>query len=153
MMRYAILFLSLASNLAHADIIEKNKNEQWNVEGLAHYIRSKENKRFSANLIAVGNNSSIVAFHEPYTYCRSRAVYKKVKIQYQWVNYVSQCIGGDNFWMPNSQKGKDFVKQEFSRNADVKVVFESENYTFSTKKFASVKQHWERTVKTSGNAL
>lgn len=153
MIKHIVLFASLTSTLAFADLIETKKSEAWNIDGLAHYVRSKENKRFSANLVSTGRNTSVVAFYNPSDYCKRKPATESFKIQYQWVNYVSTCIGGNNFWVPKSQKGKDFVKQAFSRNADVKVVFKSKNYTFSTKKFTSVKQQWERTVRTVGDAL
>ncbi|KGY11256.1 hypothetical protein NM22_16875 [Vibrio tubiashii] len=153
MIKRAALMLLVVPLFASADLIEVKESAQWNVNGLAHYVRAKEAKNFTANLVSTRNNASVIGFNEPYDICPFEPKYKKVKVQYQWVNYVTHCYGGNEFWIPATQKGKDFVKQKFTSNSDVKVVFDNKTYTFSTKKFTSVRQKWERTVKTVGDAL
>ena len=152
-MKYAVLLLSLVSQLAHADLIEKNQSEYWNVDGLAHYVRSKENERFSAQLVSIGQNRSVVAFSEANDFCYQGGETKKVKVHYQWVKYVRHCSSGNGYWIPQSQRGIDFVKQQFSANGDVIVIFSNTTYSFTTKKFTSVKQRWEYTLQTLGDAL
>lgn len=153
MIKYAALLLSLASQFTYAELIEKDDSDYWTVDGLAHYVRSRENDDFTANLIATNQNRSTVGFTHPYHYCSSDGDKKKVKIHYQWVRFVSRCSAGTAYWVPESQKGTDFLKQHFSSNADVKVLFDNVKYTFSTKYFVGVKQQWENTVDTLGNAI
>ena len=155
MFKYAVMLLSLASHLAHADLIERDDSDYWTVDGLAHYVRSKEDKYFSANIVSWGNNSSVVAFVDANALCYSSDSnkMKTVKVKHQWVKFIKKCSSNSAFWIPQSQRGVEFVKQSFSGNANVTVNFGSNIYTFSTKKYSSVRQRWERTQSTLGDAL
>ncbi|MDE3898548.1 MULTISPECIES: hypothetical protein [Vibrio] len=155
MFKYALMLLLLASNLAHADLIKPDDTQNWTVSGLAHYVRSKEDKYFSANIVSWGNNSSVVAFVDAngFCYASDKNKLKTVKVKYQWVKFIQKCSSSTAFWLPQSQRGIEFVKQSFSGNSDVTISFDSKTYTFSTKKYTSVRQRWERTQSTLGDAL
>lgn len=153
MKKHAVLLLALVPHIAMADFDDTESNN-WLAEGLTHYIRSKEDSNFVAQLVSIGRNSSIVAFYDVKRTCfGDGGDRKKVKIFYQWVNYTKICRGGTGYWIPSSQRGIDFVSQKFTSNSDVKVLFGGNNYSFSTKNFPSVRQHWESTLRTSGDAL
>lgn len=149
MKKYTFLLLALTSASASAG----NESETWQIDGIAHYIKSKETNRFGAHLVRVGRNSAIVAFSRSGFSCIEGGQAKRVKIQYQWVNFTRRCWGNEEHWIPKSQKGKDFVMARFSGNSDVKIIFGTNHYTFSTKKFTSTKQHWQRTLQNLDDAL
>lgn len=153
MLKYGLLLVAITSYQAHAAIIESSDSEKWTVDGLAHYVRSKEDESFSAILVSVARNESVVGFSPPYDYCSYEPRYKKVKIHYQWVNYVSMCANGSSVWVPKSQRGINFVKQKFTSYPDVKVVFDDKTYSFATNSFTSVRQRWENMLRTQGDAL
>lgn len=153
MLKYGLLLVALASYQANAEIIESDDSKKWTIDGIAHYVRSKESPSFTANLVSTASNESVVALHQPFDYCTSKQRYKKVKVQYQWVNYVSMCASGSNVWVPKSQRGVNFVKQKFTGYSDVKVVFDNQTFSFSTNSFTSVRQRWENMLRTQGNAL
>ncbi|NOH73412.1 hypothetical protein F0225_19050 [Vibrio pectenicida] len=145
--------LALVSCLACADIIEPDDTNNWTIEGLSHYIRSKENSYISANLTSNGKTPSVVALVDSDRFCPRNPQSKKIKVAYQWVNYVTYCSSGVLVWIPRSKQGKEFVKQRFSGNSEVNIIYNNETFTFSTKKFTSVRQSWERSLKTLGTAL
>ncbi|MFB9216509.1 hypothetical protein [Vibrio sinaloensis] len=153
MIKHAALLLSLASQFAYAELIEKDDAEYWTVDGLAHYVRSQEDERFVANLVSRSGDRSVIAFTNTRRSCYEGGEKKNVKIHYQWVKYIRTCASGNEYWIPVSQQGKSFVKQHFSSNADVKVLFNNIEYTFSTKEFVSVRQRWEITVRALGDAI
>ncbi|USD35358.1 MULTISPECIES: hypothetical protein [Vibrio] len=153
MFKYAFLLLSLASHLAHADLIKPDDKDYWTVDGLAHYVRSREDDNYYVRFVSNHNNPSVVAFAGRGRFCIDEGQTTKMKVQYQWVNFIQRCSSGRAYWIPKSQQGINFVKKEFSGNSDVQIMFNNVVYSFSTKKYTSVRQHWERTLKTLGKAL
>jgi len=153
MFKYALMLLLLASNLAHADLIKPDDTDYWTVDGLAHYVRSREDKDYYVSFVSNHNNPSVVAFVNNGRFCGGEGRTQKLKVQYQWVNFVKRCSSRQSYWVPKSQQGIDFVAKEFSGNSDVQIMFNNVVYSFSTKKYTSVRQHWERTLKTLGKAL
>nr|WP_252724472.1 hypothetical protein [Vibrio hepatarius] len=134
-------------------MIEPDDTNNWTIKGLSHYIRSKESSYISANLISSGKTPTVIALVDSDRFCPSRPKSKKIKVAYQWVNYVTYCSSGALVWIPRSKQGKEFVKQRFSGNSEVNVTYNNDTFTFSTKKFTSVRQSWERSLKTLGTSL
>ncbi len=155
MQKYITLLLAILPSISNAGLIEIDESDRWQSQGSTHYIRSKEDQNFVAQIVSVGRLSSVVSFYDTgsNTCFGDGGDTKKIKVFYQWVNYVEKCWGGNGYWVPRSQRGIEFVNQKFSSNSDVKIDFGSNSYTFSTKKFISAKQRWERTLKVSGDAL
>lgn len=149
-----VLSLALFSSIAIASQETVEQSDKWYVEGLSHYVRSKEDGNFIAQLISVGKNSSVVTFYELGNVCFGDSNdRKRVKVFHQWLNFSKKCLGGKEYWVPSSQQGIDYVSRKFSSYSDVEILFGNSDYTFSTKYFPSVRQRWEKTLKKSGNAL